>query len=130
MAISEELVAEYQVAKATLAAAKERFDKVENELVQDMLVQEIKSDLVCVRGKDYKVTVVAGESVRVDEIGLEKYLGKRNFKRLCSYRVDKKLLEAALTDPSIPLSAETAAKFITIVPNKPYVKVSDYKEEE
>ena len=41
----EELVAEWQIADATLKAAKERFDKVTNELAQHMLVNEIKSDL-------------------------------------------------------------------------------------
>jgi hypothetical protein len=124
MAINEELVFEYQVAKAALEVAKERFDKVENELCQEMLVSQTKSDLVCVRGDDYKVTVVAGETVRVDEKGLEKYLGKRVFKRLCTYKVDKKLLEAAIKDPAMPLSPESLSAFISITPNKPYVRVT------
>ena len=102
MAINEGLVYEYQIAKAALEVAKERFDKVENELCQEMLVSQTKSDLVCVRGDDYKVTVVAGETVRIDEKGLRDFLGGRNFNKVCTKKVDRRLLEAAISDPLFP----------------------------
>lgn len=129
MAITEEMVADYQIAKAMLAAAKERFDKVENALCQEMLTTQTKSDLVCVKGLDYKVTVVAGETVRVDEKGLEKFLGKRVFKKLCTYKVDRNALEKAVASPDFALSPEELAAFVSITANKPYVRVSPYVED-
>jgi hypothetical protein len=118
----EELVAEWQIADATLKAAKERFDKVTNELAQHMLVNEIKSDLVCVRGEDYKVTVVAAESTSVDSEGLKKAMGAVAYRKVCKSRVDTKLLETAIRDGVV--SAETVASYVTIKNNTPYVRVT------
>jgi len=122
MAINEELVLEWQVADATFKAAKERFDKVTNELAQEMLVQEIKSDLVCVRGDDYKVTVVQGETTRVDDDGLKKAMGAVKFRRVTKTKVDTKLLEKAVKDGLVDI--DTVAAFVSITPNKPFVKVT------
>jgi hypothetical protein len=122
MAINETLVLEWQVADAALKIAKERFDKVTNELAQDMLVQEIKSDLVCVRGSDYKVTVVAGETMRIDDEGLRKAMGAVKFRKIVKTKVDRGLLEKAIKDGLIDIS--NAAAFVSITPNKPFVKVT------
>lgn len=124
----DELVAEWQIADATLKAAKERFDKVQNELAQHMLVNEIKSDLVCVRGEDWKVTVVAAESTSVDADGLRQAMGAVAFRKVCKQRVDNKLLEKAIADGVVP--AEVVAQHVTIKPNTPYVRVTRVTGEE
>jgi preprotein translocase subunit SecD len=122
MAINETLVLEWQVADAALKVAKERFDKVTNELAQEMLVQEIKSDLVCVRGDDYKVTVVQGETMRIDDEGLRKAMGAVKFRKIVKSKVDRKLLEKAIKDGVLDISNVSA--FVSIAPNKPFVKVT------
>jgi hypothetical protein len=118
----DEMVAEWQIADATNKAAKERFDKITNELAQYMLLNEIKSDLVCVRGDDYKVTVVAAETVRVDEEGLRKAIGAVAYRRICKQKVDNKLLDAAVRDGV--LSLDTVAEHVTIKKNTPHVRVT------
>lgn len=123
-----ELVAEWQIAKEAKEIAEERFDKIQNELSQYMLVNEIKSDLVSVSGKDYKVTVVAAESARVDSEGLKKAMGAVAFRKVCKQRVDNKLLEKAIADGVV--SAEVASKFVTIQQNTPYARVTPLKDEE
>jgi len=124
MAIAEDLVLEYQVAKAAWEIAKERFDKVENELCQEMLVSKTKSDLVCVRGEDWKVTVVQGETVRIDEDGLRKFIGARQFNKVCIKKVDRKALEKAIVNPSFPLTPEELSAFVSITVNKAYVRIT------
>jgi len=129
MGINADLVSEYQIAKNSYNIAKERFAKVENELCQEMLTNQVKSDVVAIGGRDWKVTVVQGETVSIDAAGLEEYLGKRNFKKLCTYKIDQKGVERGIKAPDIPLSAETAAPFVTINQSKPYMKVSKYSGE-
>jgi hypothetical protein len=124
MAITAEMVLEYQIAKATLEQAKERFDKVENELCQEMLTTQTKSDLIDVRGDLTKVTVVQGETVRIDEQGLRGFLGGRQFNKVCTKKVDRRLLEAAVMDPMFPCSPEELSAFVSITTNKPFVRVT------
>jgi hypothetical protein len=114
MAITAEMVLEYQIAKATLEQAKERFDKVENELCQEMLTTQTKSDLIDVRG----------ETVRIDEQGLRGFLGGRQFNKVCTKKVDRRLLEAAVMDPMFPCSPEELSAFVSITTNKPFVRVT------
>lgn len=123
MGITEEMVAEYEVAKATLEAAKERFVKVENALCQEMLVSKTKTDLIVVRGQKKQVTVVAGETLTIDSAGLKEYLGAVKFRKVCKPpKADGKLLEKAIKDGLIP--AEDAAQYVKITSNKPYIRVS------
>lgn len=123
-----ELVAEWRIAKEAKEIAEERFDKVQNELTQFMLVNEIKSDLASVSGRDYKVTVVAAESTRVDAEGLRKAMGAVAFRRVCKQRVDNKLLEKAIADGVV--SAEVVSEHVTIQQNTPYARVTPVTGEE
>jgi len=129
MGINAELVSEYQIAKSALEIAKERFAKIENALCQDMLTSQIKTDVVTVGDRDWKVTVVQNETVSIDAKGLEEFLGKRNFKKLCTYKIDQKGVEHGIKAPDIPLTAESASAFVTINPSKPYVRISKYTGE-
>lgn len=123
------MLAEYNEAKRQKAEAEERFDKIENELAQAMLVEQIKSDLVDVSGDVYKVTVIAKETPRIDEAGLREFMGAVKYRKVCKPpRADVKLIEAAIR--SDVLSAETAARFVTYTTGKPYLRVTPYTEGE
>lgn len=123
MAINESLVGQYNVAKATLAAAQEAFDKVENALCQEMLVTETKTDLVNVNDTTWQVTVVAGETTKIDEKGLKTLMGAVKFRKICKpAKVDSKLLELAVKNGA--LSVETVSKYVSYSPNKPFLRVT------
>jgi transcriptional antiterminator Rof (Rho-off) len=118
----DDMVAEWQVAKATLEAAKERYDKITNDIAQQMLVEGVKSDLVHVHGTDYKVTVVQSETLKVDEDSLVKALGKRMYNKVSVRKVDKKMLELAIKDGEI--SPQAVANSMVISKSTPYIRVS------
>jgi hypothetical protein len=120
--LNEELVLEWQIADATLKTAQERFDTITADLAKAMIDAEIKSDLVCVRGQDTKVTVVQGETLSIDETALCTAIGKRAFNKVCTQKVSRELLEKAVVDGRI--SEQTVAGVITIKPRKAYVKVT------
>lgn len=118
----DDMVAEWQIAKATLDAAKERFDKITNDIAQHMLVEGVKTDLVHVHGSDYKVTVVQSETLKVDEDSLIKALGKRMYNKISTRKVDKKMLDLAIRDGEIDPQAVAGSMIIS--KSTPYIRVS------
>jgi hypothetical protein len=120
--LNEEMVLEWQIADATLKAAQERFDKITADLATAMIDAQIKSDLVCVRGQDTKVTVVQGETLTISDSILIAAIGKRAYNKVCTQKVDRKLLENAIDKGQIdPLSVAAA---ITLKPKKAFVRVT------
>lgn len=129
MVITPSMVAAYNEAKAEKIAAEERFAKIESDLCQAMLVDEIKSGLVSVSGDVFKVTVVAKETTRIDDNGLRKLMGAVAFRKVCKPpKADGKLLEKAIKDGLV--TADAVSPFVSFTENKPYVLVSRYKEDE
>lgn len=123
----DEMVLEWQIADAALKIAKENFDKKTNDLASYMLVEGIKSDLVNVRGTDYKVTVVQTERVKVDEDSLVKSIGRRLYNKVTTRKVDTKLLECAIRDGWI--DQDTIANSMVVSKSTPYMRVTKYTGE-
>jgi len=123
----EELVAEWQIADAALKIAKENFDKKTNDLASHMLLEGIKSDLVNVHDKDYKVTVVESERLKIDEDHLIKAIGKRIYNKVSVRKVDKKLLETAIKNGEINPAAISGS--VVISKSTPYLRVTPHTGE-
>ena len=126
--IMDEKIAEWQQAKEEAAAAKERLDKITNEIASEMLLNETKSYVVLVDGHLQKVTVVQSETVKFDEDSLYKAMGKRQFDKIADLKLNKKKLEAAIRDGIV--DPELVSRNAIISKSTPYIRVSDYTGDE
>lgn len=123
----DEMVAEWQIAKATVETAQERFDHLTNEITAYMITEGVKSDLVRVRDKEWKVTVVQTERVKVDDDHLIKMIGKRLYNKVSIRKVDKKLLDDAIKEGAI--DPAMISNSVVISTSKPFMRVTEYTGE-
>lgn len=124
-----DLVEEYTAARKIAQEAKARFDEIEARLCKGMIEAQIKSDRVPVFGVDHRVTLVAGETMIIDEEGLRKHVGAVAYRKLCKKpKASAELIEKALKDGRVDLGA--IASYVAFKPNKPYLRVGIWKDAE
>ena len=69
------------------------------------------------------VTVVEAERLQLDEGMLRRKLGSTAYRKICKLSLDRKLLEDAMARGEI--DANTVAECSTLVPNKPYLRLTE-----
>lgn len=124
----DDLVEARQAAQEALIKAQDEFDDADRAVTAFMKSEQMKTSDVTVSGKDFKVTLIERETMRIDEKGLKDYIGARAFNKVCVKKVDRKLLETAVTDPSFPLNVEGLSKFVTITTSKPFLRITEHEE--
>lgn len=107
-AVSDDLIEQVESAKAKICVMLDERGE--------------KSASVALGDSVYRVTVVAGERVKVNEDGLKKAIGARAWNHITVRKVSSNLLREAITTGSI--SAAVAAEFVEIKQNKVFPKIT------
>lgn len=79
-------------------------------------------------GQPHTLTYVRGSTTRIDEVGLRKAMGARNFDRYTRKTLDRRAMEKAMGAGEV--DTVTVSRFVTVVPKKPYLNHSHKEEEE
>jgi hypothetical protein len=111
-----------QAKKAADQAIRE-LKAAEEELVEQLREQHKKSVTLTEGDKVQRATFVQTESTKIDEEGLRKAVGVKIWNAITDRKVNKaKLLEQVGTGT---LTEQQVAPFITVVPNKAYLRYSE-----
>lgn len=74
-------------------------------------------------GKYYQATIVSPEQIDVDEAGLRKEIGAVAFRKLSFEKLDRKKLEAALSEGT--LDPQVVGKYLHTKDAKPYIRFTE-----
>lgn len=110
----------YREAKHEEQAAKGNREDAEKHLLRALEDSRRKNYEFEENGRFYRATRVAAERAVIDEDGLRKELGARNFARVTKVTVDRKKLEDAVHQGLIP--QEVVGKHIRLEQNKPSIR--------
>ena len=125
---ADPLVAEYLAARTARDQAEERFRDLETRLIKQMEADQRKSYHWSADGQPQSLTYVRGSTTRIDEIGLRKAMGARNFDRYTRKTLDRRAMEKAMGAGEV--DTVTVSKFVTVIPKKAYLNYSHKEEEE
>lgn len=120
--LAKAALADISQAKRRIAADQELVKENEALLLGFMDKREVKSITVKVGQETVTGTVVAGETVTYDDNALAKKLGAKLWNSISQRVVNKTLLGEALKSGTV--DETTLASTATIVPRKPFVKVT------
>jgi hypothetical protein len=109
-------------AKEALEAAQEAVTVLQNEMLTAMSAQGLASTTVALGDARYKVTMVAGERLEIDEGGLRKDLSAPVFDKLCNLKIDRTKLELAIAEGRV--DPVVVASHTTHRHNRPFVKLT------
>lgn len=126
----EELLEEYREAKQAADAAKNHLADVVKRLTGALAAVKRKRYEVRKDGRYYRVTYVAAERTVINEQGLRKELGARQFAKITKVSVDRKKLENLIAAGEI--APEVVGKHIEVKKDTPSIRYTtgEVKEEE
>jgi hypothetical protein len=113
------LVTEYLSARTARDQAEERFRDLETRLIKQMEADQRKNYHWAVDGQPHTLTYVQGSTTYVDEVGLRKAMGARNFDQYTRKVLDRRAMEKAMTAGEV--DPVTVSRFVTQRPKKPYL---------
>jgi len=116
------LVLEYLSARAARDQAEEEFRELESRLIKQMEADQRKSYHWAVDGRPHTLTYVRGVTTKIDEVGLRKALGARNFDRYTRRVLDRQAMEKAMSAGEV--DTVTVSRFVTNIPKKAYLNHS------
>jgi len=122
------LVDDYLEARLARDKAQARFAEVEERLIKQMEADQRKSFHWNRAGQQRTLTYVGGHTTQIDEIGLRKAMGARNFDRYTHKVLDRRAMERAMDTGEV--DSVTVSRFVTLKPKKPYLKYSEKEESE
>ena len=122
------LVVEYLSARAARDQAEEVFKDLETRLIKQMEADQRKTYHWSADGQPHTLTYVRGHTTYIDEIGLRKAMGARNFDQYTRKTLDRRAMEKAMDAGEV--DPVTVSRFVTLKPKKPYLNHSAKKEEE
>lgn len=120
------LIDQWRRARDAKIAADEAAEKATEAIVAEMMVRGRKTTRTEIDGAVHKVSVVASERVKVDEVGLRKALGAKTYDKLVKRSLDQSLLRKAMGAGTV--NPAVVAQFTEIVASRPYVKVTEEVE--
>lgn len=125
----EGLLEEYRDARFAADTANEHLADVTKRLTDRLSAARRKTYEVQRDGRYYRVTFVAAERTIIDEKGLRKEIGARQFAKITKVSVDRKKLENLIAEGK--LSPEVVGKHIEVKKNNPSIRYStgEVKEE-
>ena len=120
----DELMSDRQQRLAELQEAQDLFDEADRAVQEYMLANRLKTT----DANGFKVTIVERETMKIDEQALLSYIGKRYYNKVCTQKIDRKLLEQAVAKPDFPLDMKGLSQFVIITKSKPFLRVTDQEE--
>ena len=129
MADRTELFREYIEAKIKADEAINIVSALKIQLVDSMIEDKNKSSIIVLSPDDsYKVTLVEGSRLIIDEDRLHKKLNAAQWKSVTKSVMDRGLLENAINAGDV--DAQVVAEASTEIANAPYIKVTPVKNTE
>lgn len=125
----ELLLEEYRAAKFSAETANEHLSDVTKRLSRALEDSKRKNYEVRRDGRYHRVTYVAAERTIIDEKGLRKELGARQFAKITKVSVDRSKLEDLIAQGEV--APEVVGKHIEVKKNNPSIRYStgEVKEE-
>lgn len=121
--IFDHLLDEYQQAQGALLEAQDELDKIKNRLIGAVEATGVQSvGLVNDEDEVFKVTVVSGETTKIDEFLLRAAIGGRAYNSLTVRKLDMKKVEKAIADGT--LSVEVLADVAEVKSRAKFLKIT------
>src|SRR5262245_1257189 len=125
---NEDLVREYLMRKVEFETCKSLFEEAQDRLIKQMEANQNKT----IRWREHRdlsnkdvirtLTYVQGHTTYIDEAGLRKALTAKVYDRYTVRKLDRKAMETAMDVGKV--EAKVVAPFVTMRPNKPFLKYS------
>lgn len=124
--LQDELVLEVGLLKEFKDAAAAASLRAEE---QEQVVLNMMEGAKTRKAGAFRITRVAAQRVKYNEAGLKKAIGARLFNKLTKPApLDTKKLDEAVQEGLVDINV--VAQYATITENKPYVRISDYVEDD